>query len=240
MKDKYTGDIGDFAKIILLNEINSVKNVILGINWYYHNREYCYEKKQIDGKHIDYLRNDRKNLKRYEPKVYQKLLSIIEKDGRKVENIFELINVQANHHYKVDVPNKNNRNQWINDSLEKLSVSNLLFLDPDNGIAYDDKYGNVKHVLQKEIVQLYNSGKSLIIYNHKDRKSEKQYRNKFTAVSTKLVPKPKNIYVLRASMNSVRDYVFFLHEPIEKVVKRKLEQIQKTYSDLFTDNFILK
>lgn len=245
MKDRYTGDIGDFAKIILLNEINSIENVNLGINWYYNNREYSYEKKQDDGKHIDYLKSDSKNLRQYAPNLYRNLLSIIDKDDRKIENLFDLINIRADHHFKVDIPYKSKRYQWISDSLDKQSEQNLLFLDPDNGIAYNDRNGNVKHVLQREIIQMYNSGKSLIIYNHRDRKSEKQYLNKFITVSSKLTPRPKYVYVLRASINSVRDYVFFLHEPIEKELKKKFEQIQEKYSDLFTKikylnkNFVL-
>ena len=234
MKDKYTGDIGDYAKIILLNELATVEKVNLGVNWYYNNREYGYEKKQLDGKHIDYLKSDKKGISFYEPNLYQKLIDITENNARKVDSLFGLIKIDSNQHFKIDVPYKNRRKQWVNDSIEKLHSSNLIFLDPDNGICYNDKGGKVKHVLQSEIIDMYNSNKSLVIYNHRDRKTNTEYFDKFKAIAYKLNPKPNSVYILRASLNSVRDYVFYLHNSIQKEVEDKLHEIVKVYPKLFT------
>lgn len=237
MKDKYTGDIGDFVKIILLNELSSISNTTLGINWYYNKRKYSYEKNQKDGKHIDYLLNDKKGIKKYAPTIYQSLQEIIQNKNRKIKNLFGLIN--SNLHFYKEVPNKNKRTQWINDSLNELSTANLIFLDPDNGICYDDKNGNVKHVLQKEIVQMYQAGKSLFIYNHVDRKSHDEYLEKFKTISGKLNPKPNKIFILRASLLSARDYAFFVHDTFQNVIERKLIETERKFPALFKLSVLL-
>ena len=74
MQDKYVGDIGDFGKYILLNEI--CKEFKLGVKWFYVNEE-----KQTDDKEYRYryLKNEYKNSQRYErcsPKLYKKLKSL--------------------------------------------------------------------------------------------------------------------------------------------------------------------
>jgi len=233
MKDKYTGDIGDFAKIILLNELASLKDITLGINWYYNNRVYSYEKNQEDGKYIQYLMNDKKGLKKYEPDLYQNLLEIVQRDERKIKNLFGLIHTDTNYHFDDEVPNKSNRAQWIEDSLHKLSPTNLIFLDPDNGISYNDTNGNAKHVLQSEIEQIFEAGKSVVIYNHSDRQRREYYFGKFTTIAKRLCLKSTKIFILRASLFSARDYVFFLHEGIQTAVEEKLIYIEKQYPNLF-------
>lgn len=233
MKDKYTGDIGDFAKIILLNELASIKEVTLGINWYYNNRLYSYEKTQEDGKHIHYLMDDKKGLKKYAPDLYQNLLEIVHRNDRKIKNLFGLIHTDSNYHFCDEVPNKSARNQWINNSLSKLALSNLIFLDPDNGICYSDKNGNAKHVFQSEIAQMFQAGKSLVIYNHSDRQRREYYFGKFTSIAEKLRLKSTKIFILRASLFSARDYVFFLHEGIYTAIEEKLIYIEKQYPHLF-------
>ena len=64
MKDRYTGDVGDFGKYGLLNEIYKISDekVRLGLNWYYVTRE---ERKTGDGRHIDYLNDDNPNSRNY-------------------------------------------------------------------------------------------------------------------------------------------------------------------------------
>lgn len=233
MKDKYTGDIGDFAKIILLNELSSIDKLILGINWYYNNRAYNYEKNQKDGKHVQYLLNDTKDLKKYAIDIYQSLSKIIQHEDRKVENLFRLIKIRKNHHFCDFIPDKRQRVQWIASSLTQLSNANLIFLDPDNGICYNDNNGNVKHVMQKEIVQMFQAGKSIVVYNHSDRKNKNDYLEKFKTISGKLYPEPCKIFILRASLYSARDYVFFLQDSLLDLIESKLFAIEKNYPDLF-------
>ena len=55
MQDKYAGDIGDYGKFILLNQVLQAagNNSKLGINWY---RIVHQELNNNDGRHIDYLK----------------------------------------------------------------------------------------------------------------------------------------------------------------------------------------
>jgi len=79
MQDRYVGDVGDFGKYGLLNEICKKSNgsVRLGINWFYVTRE---EKQRGDGRHISYLSDENKDSKKYAvcfPDLYDKLKGVV-------------------------------------------------------------------------------------------------------------------------------------------------------------------
>ena len=62
------------------------------------------------------------------------------------------------------------RGSWFNQLLKHTSQCDLVFLDPDNGLQVKSKpYGrskSSKYIYKREVKQLWQSGKSLLIYQH--------------------------------------------------------------------------
>jgi hypothetical protein len=89
LQDKYTCDIGDFGKFILLNELRKLNegSIRLGVNWYYTNKA---EKVSGDGRHLKYLNSQNPKNKNFEvcsPKLYFQLKKIVEANKRYIAEI---------------------------------------------------------------------------------------------------------------------------------------------------------
>ncbi len=175
MQDRYVADVGDFGKYGLLNFIASKTKLRLGVNW-------CLtspspKENNRDGKFIDYLEKDTKRLKECDEKLYEKLQKIIKDwkdrgknpEDRCVMKIEEgKILPERTIFFSNDI---NNRKEWLDNSIHSLSESELIFFDPDNGIAYNGIYvknedKSPKHVYFNEIKNYFEKGQSLVIYQH--------------------------------------------------------------------------
>ncbi len=76
-----------------------------------------------------------------------------------------------------------NRLKWHNNSLETLWCADIIFCDPDNGlivksVSVKSKKSD-KYILPEEIILYYQSGKSVIFYNHRCREKEDIYLKRF-------------------------------------------------------------
>ncbi len=169
MQDRYTGDVGDFGKYGLLNEIyeKSNESIKLGINWYYVTRQ---EKQTGDGRHIAYLRDENKNSKKYHdcfPNLYSQLKSIVNYRSRNIKEIEKgLILPTTTVFYSEPLPyssvkpieRRKDRENWFEKSLIKLKTSDIVFLDPDNGIQTDKvkktQIRAIKYVFTDEVMSL--------------------------------------------------------------------------------------
>jgi len=188
MQDRYVGDVGDFGKYGLLNEICKKSNggTRLGINWFYYvTRE---EKQKRDkGRRFDYLNDENKDSKKYAAcfrDLYNELKGIV--DSRRSIGEIEkgLILPKETIFYSKPLPyssvnpseREEERKNWFKVSLSQLKSADIIFLDPDNGIQTDKvrktQIKAIKYVFKDEIKEYYELGKSLIIYNHRDRKPE--------------------------------------------------------------------
>jgi hypothetical protein len=178
MQNRYFGDIGDFGKYGMLRLLinNDLK---LGVNWYL----YPDEHHNKDGKHIRYLKNDADNLSLCDKELYDFLkevissdhlnlsrnVSIIEKSGLLKDTLF--------YRKELSLPYSSNkmvrealRKSWYDASLEAMAPVEVIFCDPDNGLQIDSVSSTArkggKFILYEEVKKYYQSGKSLIVYNH--------------------------------------------------------------------------
>jgi hypothetical protein len=251
MQDKYTGDIGDFGKYTLLNKLSELSNnsITLGVNWYYVDKT---EKKSGDGRHINYLNSQNpknKLFKECDPRLYEKLKSIVQTKKRNISEI------EAGHvlpkntvFYSVPLPyasgsiiqRSGEREDWFLKSLKQLKKTDILFLDPDNGIQTSKLIKSdadaVKHVFLDEIYRYYQNEKSLIIYQHRDRTPKLEYDKKFNMLADMT---GCEISILRFKRVSVRNYIF-LPQPKDKRLFNKLcnRLTLKPYDFLF-EKYIL-
>ncbi len=129
MQDAYVGDIGDYGKYGLLRNIGNT-SLYLAINWYKvkparvdkQNNENCFK----------YL-NRPEIYRKYDSELFDELFRIaIKEQRRKIEEV-EAIDIGADCFFSEEIPEK--RETWHNRGLSKTQKADIVFLDPDNGLA---------------------------------------------------------------------------------------------------------
>ena len=226
MQNRYVADVGDFGKYGLLRNIAKT-NLIIGINWYLTPDESGNE----DGKHISYLQKD--EYRKCDEELYHSLSKIILESERNIDSI-QKFNILPNptifYNEALDFHKETNwihqrklRNVWHEKALEKLCSSDIVFLDPDNGLqikstSLTSVKGN-KYIGYNELEDYFNLGKSVIFYNHRERKPEEEYLNKFRKLKEFDAFKNSTIMGLKFRRGTIRDYIFVLQPQHVCIVK---------------------
>jgi len=174
MQNWYVGDVGDYAKLAILRTLSPGRH--LGIAWWL----FPDERHKADGRHLTYL--DRPSeWRKYDPALFDALCAIRDggvRDIRFLEQLLtdtdfasELIpsDIQPSSRRPVE------RQRWFQRVMERLEGANLVFVDPDNGIAPDGfrptERKSGKSVSLAEIGDLARPNRSLVIYHHQTRRA---------------------------------------------------------------------
>lgn len=185
MQDRYVGDLGDFGKYALLRAICgsvSEPELRLGINWYL----FPDENHNNDGRHISYLKSG--NMRLLDSELHDALAALVHGDQRLVSAVMrgsifpqETVFVDGAIEPIEDGsrPRRSDRvlhrSNWFEAALRKVEDSDIVFLDPDNGIEVKSApYGSPKsgkYVYWNELRAFFARGQSLVIYHHTNRKS---------------------------------------------------------------------
>lgn len=214
MQNRYAGDVGDFGKLGMLRCIERA-GVRVGINWYLVKDEAHND----DGKHTGYLRDRR--FVDIDEELRRSLAFLIYNNSRSVEQIErqKLLKTGIYYHEILD-PILNNicerRTTWHQNGLECMKGSELVFLDPDNGLLPKSvgigSIKSVKYVLPNEIVNYYEQGYSVAFYSHRTREQLKDYLCRFDELFNTLQLQGATIAGISFKRGTVRDYFFVLHE----------------------------
>lgn len=234
MKDQYFGDVGDFGKYGLLRHLlQTLPQMRLGVNWFLTRQD-----ARTDGDHIAYLLCSTE-LRPCDPPLYDFLQSCVANDRRSVRQIeaAALLGDTLFYNAPLDylaadgqrLKRDEWRANWLADSVRQLAGAQLLYLDPDNGLQVKSQplYGvnGVKYVAYHEVKLYYEKGFSLIVYNHRDRRPQQQYLDRFRRLYALT---DAELVGLRFCRYSVRDYVFVLHHDVAPQVKNALERFVQT------------
>lgn len=180
MEDKYVGDIGDFGKYALLRVLAG-HDVALGIVWYLTK----FQNNNQDGHFIHYLASPQgaKELGECDFKLFTSLRKIVECKDRRVarireDGIFSKKTVFYEEHLDFANAPRQLRPQiragWFHKALKCVEGTQLLFLDPDNGLALDErmKYWKTgpKYAYLDEVRGFLGQNKNVILYCHQDRR----------------------------------------------------------------------
>jgi hypothetical protein len=205
------------------------------------------EKQRGDGRHISYLSDKKKDSKNYAvcfPELYGKLKRIV--DGRRSISEIETAQILPKEtvFYSEPLPyssvkpseKEDDREKWFKESLPRLNNADIIFLDPDNGIQTDKvsktRIKAIKYVFNDEIKRYYELGKSLIIYNHRDRNPKPKYDKKITDLSVQT--NCNGTRVLRFKRVSVRDYIFLMQKEHQDLLDRTINHLtREPYNFLF-------
>jgi len=257
MQDKYVGDVGDFGKYGLLHSLYDISKgeVVLGVNWYYVTGE---TEKATDGKYTEYLDNKNRNAMKYRqcfPELYKKLKEIAGNKQRYIKKI-EDGSVLPNNTVFYSPPTEADREKppspkereadrekWFEESLRTLKTADIIFLDPDNGIRTKSVRKThkkaIKYVFDDEIRRYYEAGKSLIIYTHRDRTKDPDYKRKLRDIK----PFPNDeerMRVLKFKRYSVRHYVFLMQKEHEDLAAEVINNLTKAPCGFLFEEYSLR
>ena len=237
MQDRYSGDIGDYGKFGLLRALTK-QGLRIGINWYKvdppdyeRNAEGAY--KQNDGKYRHY-----EEYSSCDPDLAAALMGI-PCDERSIATLQgkDLIKDAAYYDEPVPVDNEK-RQEWFDASVKSLDSSDIIFMDPDNGLEVKSVHKgtpkSIKYAYYEEVESCLAAGKSVVIYNHRSRKKRDIY---FSEIIDKLLGLPnvarENIFVITFNRYSVRDYfVISLPEHKDRIEKAITEMAEGSWKEM--------
>ncbi|MCR4764187.1 MAG: hypothetical protein K5696_11730 [Lachnospiraceae bacterium] len=238
MKNQYVGDIGDYGKYSLLRAFSDA-GIRLGVNWYLTDDD-----GSTDGKFKDYLKKD--TFRKYDPVVYDALKKIDESGNRTVEAI-QNSDILPGAKFFADslsikgAPSERaeKRYKWLLDSIWALSGTDLVFLDPDNGLLVKDDpstRGAEKYALPREVMEYWNSSHNVVYYCHRGRRTDEQWQEYMRAMR-KTMPGTR-IIVLTYHKGTQRSYVFLVRKMHFDKYRKILDGVLKNWNGVFTDEGI--
>lgn len=232
MQNKYAGDAGDFGKIGILRSLSS-SNLRVGVNWYL----VFDEVHNDDGKYIGYLRDPK--FVGCDDELLGKLGCMVYGNQRSISAI-ENMNLIANATYyneELQPPQTGGnifRSQWHRNALNKFEDTDIVFLDPDNGLlpksVAQGSSKSIKYVFEEEVIDYYLSGHSVIFYNHRCRLDEKTYLNRFQTFFHCESLYNARSFGVKYVRGTTRDYFFLVHS-------KHLEQVKKAIEHMLSSNW---
>ena len=171
MKNQYFGDEHDFKKYLLLRSFMNGSQIPLLVAWYLTPNEKEESENKNDGNKRAYLKNKNGTHSKADHDLFKWLRENREK--RDVKVLENAKNIQLAHNvafFSDMVPaKKNDRNKWFAKLQEQARNAEIIFADPDNGIKFNSKNrtNSEKYIYFDEIEALWNEGKSLIVYQHR-------------------------------------------------------------------------
>ena len=223
MKNQYFGDINDYKKYGLLRSIISSTKLQILVTWML-----TEDDGSTDGKFIEYL-NTPEKWKHFDQLLYEETVSFLESNEERSVSMIENTNLlYGSQYFSEFVPDHSEgRDNWFSNLLLQSKNVDLVFLDPDNGLEIKSKkYGtknSSKFLYWHEVVSLWKSGKSLLMYQHFIREN----RETFTKRMLKTLEENANGAIVESFSTS--NVVFLLalqpnhhifHQPIVNSVKK--------------------
>lgn len=196
MQNRYVADVGDFGKFGLLRALRGITDpddgpcLSLGVVWYRPSKE---EGPSGDGSKRGYLEPSKRPLyEACDPKLFGRLkeISHTNRDLCEIEDSDILGHEQASfYNVAIDVPERHwsrekreeRRRDWFKGALECVGDKEIVFLDPDNGLAPRSVpirlKGATKYTYPQEEIALLRAIETkpvIVIYHHLGRSFEGQ------------------------------------------------------------------
>lgn len=167
VQNKYSGDIGDFSKFMLLKHVIGSSFGNTGIVWYTHPNEVH----NNDGKHIAYLKNP--DYRNADPDLVERLKQVVdhqERNEKGIKFLEHFVLPSSSQSYSDFVPLKEEaRDSWLDRALDQMNKCPVVILDPDNGLEPEKPTKSRKprkYVFEKEIIRFFRKSRILILYQH--------------------------------------------------------------------------
>lgn len=166
MKNQYFGDINDYRKYGLLRSVLKGNGLRAIVAWML-----TPDDDSSDGKFTSYLQSPER-WNKHDPLLYYKLKALLQNRQIRSVGLLEGTSLlRGVEYYAEPVPEAAaERDEWFKELLARSKRSDLVFLDPDNGLEIKScSYGrkrSSKFLYWHEVAALWRAGKSLLIYQH--------------------------------------------------------------------------
>ncbi|MFH0963005.1 MAG: hypothetical protein V2A58_03220 [Planctomycetota bacterium] len=166
MKNQYFGDINDYCKYGLLRALQSGSECKLLVAWML-----TPDDGGRGGGLRSYLQRP-EEWRRFDPELFDGLADALEATSAPQVSVIEGSGLlPCSTFYSTVVPDaRGERDLWRQGLVDSTSGADLVFVDPDNGIEIPSKpvgrKGSSKYITWLEIQQLWESGCSVLIYQH--------------------------------------------------------------------------
>jgi hypothetical protein len=181
MKNQYFGDINDYRKYGLLRALQSNGAGSLLVAWML-----TPDDGGRDGGLRSYLKAP-DSWAKYDPGLFAGLADLLRGAPQSSVSLIERSELlpRASYH-SAPVPDVcRERDAWRNDLLRIASGVDLVFLDPDNGIEVPSRpvgrKGSSKYVTWNEVQALWDTGCSLLIYQHFRREARDAFARRLVS-----------------------------------------------------------
>lgn len=176
MQNIYAFDVGDFGKLGLLRHLHSETGASLGVLWW---RTHL-GSAGADGRFTNYF--GRAEFRECDPGLHDEMEKSFRTGERLISSLEPLLPAGTLFH-DAPIPFRTSRANWFAGTRRLVEAADLVFCDPDDGIAMAENARSPRHVALSEIRQLYEGGHSLVIYHHLDRtaKAPVQIQRAFAA-----------------------------------------------------------
>jgi hypothetical protein len=202
MQDRYAGDIGDYGKFGMLRALAS-EGLSIGINWYLVETPARELAVNDGGKLIP------EKLAVVDPELAKALLAISCSSERSVCALEEAGLILGATYYSDVVPIED-RAAWHARAFAALAGTDLVFLDPDNGLLVKSvgkrSAKAPKYTFYDEVADYVARGQSVVVYNHRSRKKPEVYFGEICEKFAAAVPQASDITAITFPKGSVRDY----------------------------------
>jgi hypothetical protein len=180
MRDSYVADVGDFGKYALLNALAG-DDLRLGVLWCRNSEPDATQ----DGRFTEYP-----ELRPCDPHLYDRLVQIVKSKQRTLSKV-EVSGILPRNalFYSAAIPAPKVpcfspaaretqtmlRAIWFADAFKNLSQAELVFLDPDNGLAPNRSKKHfrrsAKYIFEDEVAAWLKRGQTVVLYQHQQRRS---------------------------------------------------------------------
>jgi hypothetical protein len=150
MRNQYAGDISDLLKFALLRTLAG-DNKTIGVGWYYN----PVNDGRSDGRHREYCNEDK--WKSLDSTVWDALRKLSERSLKALEKL--PIWPPNTRFHRVPIQSNTDRHSWALGMQTALLGSDIVFLDPDNGVGGVSK----QHATFDEVKVMRQEGKSVVV-----------------------------------------------------------------------------
>ena len=231
MQNRYTGDIGDYGKLGLLRVLHS-SELSIGVNWYLTPDE----SHNGDGRHIGYL--NKEQYQACDKQLWSELKRIVESEQREIAALENEDILQATYYSQpFDFAGKTKsertklRSEWHKEAAAVLNNTEIVFVDPDNGLIVPSAEGTVKankYVEPQELADYYSKGSSVIYYQHKARRNDTFYIEQHQRLLSCPAFNGATGLGLKFVTTSQRYYFFIVQPKHKEIVNEQIQQMMNT------------
>ena len=172
MQDRFVGDVGDFGKYGLLRALTGIHPALpevdrlsLGVVWYRNGARGALG----DGKHTAYLKKTNQ-FQCCDPVLFDALKGLVNRKQRTLYALEQTGVLGDATFYGHTVPrNADDRKHWVNEALDSGDGRDIVFFDPDKGLAPPSAKNSTEHIYLCEFTPSIKAEQTVVIYHQLGR-----------------------------------------------------------------------